>query len=299
MSNAPDILDTQSPYWLRLYGRWIHLDGIMPINDVEPGRAFSDLVTVDGYRYEQRAPRGPRTWELPYRFGTAAATAALESVAYDMPINDEPSGRTLLLDTNQAKVNMLPPDIAEARFLTSVAAKVPIRAGGVWQRSVPRISEPGKFSGGMPAYVPVRAGVTYTGAVWTTAPVGEAVIAVQQSIPPAPSVTGFSPGGGTPEDPVMVSVSYTPSADGEVLVVASGGGVAATFSTAGLMFFEGDCPPDHYRHGRRMPCQVSVQDPKITNNLIWRYCDPCKPPREHAMFTINEVGTYPVSAVFA
>ena len=298
MSNAPNILDTQSPYWLRLYGRWIHLNGIMPVNEVEPGRAFSELVTVDGYRYEQRAPRGPRTWELPYRYGTAAATAALEAAAYDLPLNDAPSGRTLLLDTNQAKVNMLPPEVTEERFLTSVAAKVPIRAGGVWQRSYTRISEPGKFSGGLVAYVPVRAGVAYTAAVWTTAPAGEDVVVVQQSTPPGAPVAGESPGGGTPENPSMVSVTFTASADGEAIVAASGGGVAATFSTAGLMFFEGDdCPPDHYRHGRRMPCEVSVQDPKITNNLIWRYCDPCNLPREHAVFRINEVGTYPASAV--
>jgi hypothetical protein len=46
-----------------------------------------------------------------------------------------------------------------------------------------------------------------------------------------------------------------------------------------------------------MPCEVSVHDPKITNNLIWRYCDPCKLPREHAAFTISEVGTYPATVV--
>lgn len=296
MSNAPDILDTQSPYWLRLYGHWIHLNGIMPVNDVEPGRVFSELVTVDGYRYEQRAPRGPRTWELPYRYGTAAATAALESAAYEVPINDEPSGRTLLLDTNQAKVNMLPPELAEERFLTRVAAKVPINAGGVWQRSIPRIGEPGKFSGGIGAYVPVRAGVTYTAAAWTTASAGEDIVSIQQTIPPSAPVVGESPGGGTAENPAVAFVSYTPASDGEVLVVASGGGAAATYSTAGLMFYEGDCPPEHYRHGRRQPCQVSVHDPKLTNNLIWRYCDPCKLPREHAQFVIQEVGVYPAMA---
>jgi hypothetical protein len=291
MSNAPDILDTQSPYWLRLYGQWIHLQGIMPVNDVEPGRAFSELVTVDGYRYEQRAPRGPRTWELPYRYGTAAATAALEAAAYDVALNDAASGRTLLLDTNQAKVNMLPPEIAVPSNLSRVLP--PINAGGVWQRSYPRAGESPVTLHDWA--IVVRAGITYTAAVWTTAPAGESVLVVYPapygSVPPT---IATSTGGGTPANPELVTITYTAAVNGEAVVFGdTAAGASDTWSTAGLMFFEGDCPPEHYRHGQRMPVEVSVHDPKITNNLIWRYCDPCKLPREHAVFTINEVGTYP------
>lgn len=287
MSNAPEILETQSPYWLRLYGHWIHLDGIMPINDVEPGRSFSELVTVDGYRYEQRAPRGARTWELPYRYGTAAATAALESAAYDVAYNDDPSGRTLLLDTNQAKVNMIPPEFPETEGF-DLTTRSAIAAGGVWQ--------PSYAVTGVGVYVPVRAGVTYTAAVWTTALVGAGVLQISKSgdIPPT---NFFATGSGTNADPELISTDFTPASDGEVLVFAVPG--ASDRSTAGMMVFEGDCPPEFYRRGRRMPCEVSVHDPKLTNNLIWRYCDPCKLPREHAQFVINEVGVYPATASVA
>lgn len=288
MSNAPDILDTQSPYWLRLYGRWIHLNGIMPVNEVEPGRSFSELVTVDGYRYEQRAPRGPRTWELPYRYGTAAATAALESAAYDVALNDAPSGRTLLLDTNQAKVNMIPPEIPNADRTSLV--RPAIMAGGV-----PLLSYSNAVGATTALYVPVRAGVTYTAAVWTTAAAGQAVLQIYKAGDFGPT-NGNATGTGTNAAGEMVDLTFTPATDGEVLVSAVPPG-DQTRSTAGLMVFEGDCPPERYRRGRRMPCQVSVQDPKITNNLIWRYCNPCSLPREHAQFVIHEVGTYPAAVV--
>jgi len=284
MSNAPDILDTQSPYWLRLYGQWIHLNGIMPVNEVEPGRAFSELVTVDGYRYEQRAPRGPRTWELPYRFGTAAATAVLESAAYDVVQTTAPSGQTLLLDTNAAKVNMVRPEMTIQAEASSTLP--PIMAGGVMLPSMRQGAQ--EYD-----YIPVRAGVTYTAAVWTTAPADDFVLVINR--PGIGNIVGYAAGGGTPSDPELVHITWTPSDDEGIYVY----GTTDTGSTAGLMFFEGDCPPERYRRGRRMPCPVSVHDPKITNNLIWRYCDPCKLPREHVSFVIQEVGQHAVSGVFA
>lgn len=283
MSNAPDILDTQSPYWLRLYGHWIHLDGIMPVNDVEPGRAFSELITVDGYRYEQRAPRGPRTWELPYRYGTAAATAALESAAYDVVLNDAASGHTLFLDTNQAKVNMMRPEFPMSSEVDRNRAV--INAGGVWLPSTGTTLVDERF--------PVRAGVTYTIAAWTIGTNGAIQLTTEAGVP---LVSEAGSGVGTAANPELLSGTYTSPTD-QVLRVLAVTPASLTVSLAGLMFFEGDCPPEHYRRGRRMPCQVSVHDPKVTNNLIWRYCDPCKLPREHAVFTVQEVGTFPATVV--
>jgi hypothetical protein len=281
MGNAPDILDTQSPYWLRLYGHWIHLQGIMPVNDVEPQRAFSELVTVDGYRYEQRAPRGPRSWELPYRFGTAAATAALESAAYDVALNDAASGITLFLDTNQAKVNMLPPEFPTQDQVDS--ARAAINAGGVWL--------PSTGTSLIDISVPVRAGVAYTIAGWT---IGSGAAIQLTTAAGAPLVSDGGTGTGTPTAPELLSATYTSPTDQTVRFLAVAPASTAV-SLAGLMLFEGNCPPEFYRRGRRMPCEVSVHDPKITNNLIWRYCDPCKLPREHAVFTVNEVGTFPAT----
>lgn len=289
MSNAPNILDTQSPYWLRLYGRWIHLNGIMPVNDVEPGRSFSELVTVDGYRYEQRAPRGPRAWELPYRFGTAAATAVLEAAAYGIVLNDAASGHTLFLDTNQAKVNMVPPDLLSTWRNPNVTSGPLVFNVGesegqpIW---LPTYDGDG-VAGTRSVQIPVRAGVTYTATVWTTLGTGTTALTVSGAA--VGSANGLN--GSTAASPHQATVVFTPVADGVATVATTVG------FTAGLMVYEGDCAPTSYRSGRRMPCQVSVQDPKITNNLIWRYCDPCKLPREHAVFTIHEVGTYPASVV--
>lgn len=290
MSNAPNILDTQSPYWLRLYGRWIHLNGIMPVNEVEPGRAFSELVTVDGYRYEQRAPRGPRTWELPYRYGTAAATAALESAAYDIVLNDAASGHTLFLDTNQAKVNMAPPDLLSTwRNPNVTSGPLVLNVGEsegqpIW---LPTYDGGPNPAGGISIDVPVRAGVTYTATVWTT--LGAAQTAITVTGAAAGAANGAA--GATVASPAQATVVFTPVADGVVNVKPQLG------FTAGLMVYEGNCAPTSYRAGRRMPCEVSVQDPKVTNNLIWRYCNPCNLPRENAVFTIREVGTYPATVV--
>jgi hypothetical protein len=255
----------------------------MPVNDVTPERAFSELVTVDGYRYEQRAPRGPRTWELPYRYGTAAATAALESAAYDVALNDAPSGLTLFLDTNQAKVNMLPPEFPTPNQV--IPARAAINAGGTWLPSTGVTL--------VDIRVPVRAGVTYTIAAWTIGAGGVIQLATEAG---ATLINESGTGTGTAANPELLVGAYTSPTDQTVRVQAATPG-SVSVSLAGLMFFEGDCPPEFYRRGRRMPCEVSVQDPKITNNLIWRYCDPCKLPREHAVFTINEVGTYPATVV--
>lgn len=286
---APEILDTASPYWLRLYGRWIHLQGIMPVNDVKPDRQFNELVVVDGYRYVQAAPRGPRTWELPYRWATASATAALEAAAYTKPLNldtDAPTGRTLLLDTNAARANMLEPELPR----TYNTLRPVINAGGVWQPSY-------SSSAADISFVLVREGVTYTAAAWTTGTNG----GVQLYEPGSgnPPLTALGTGAGTPEDPELVSVTFTAPNDGEWFVGASAPS-DITKATAGLMFFEGDCPPEHYRRGQRTPCQVSVQDPALSVNPIWSHnCSPCDLPRQHATFVVHEVGDSPTVGVIS
>lgn len=279
---APNVLDTESPFWLRLYGHWVRLQGIMPVVEQDPGRAFNELVTVDGYRYEQRAPRGARSWTYDYRFGTAAATAALESAAYDLNWND-PSMRTLFLDTDAAKVNMVPPDLLQ-RWRNPAATSGP---------QVYNVGEPDGLpmwlptydggpnpAGGISVQIPVRAGVTYTATVWTQLGSGQVALTVSGA------AVGSSNGGAgaTPANPAQATVVVTPVADG-VLTVSPALGF-----TAGLMVFEGDCPPSSYRQGQRMPCSISVHDPSRRHNLVWKTCDPCELPREHTGWVIREVG---------
>lgn len=294
MSNAPEILDSGSPYWLRLYGKWIHLQGIMPVREVEPQRQFSGMQTVDGYAYEQRAPRGPRSWTLEYRYGTGAATRALESAAYDIAWNTAASGHTLLLDSNLAKVNMVDPDLQErwSKDFSLLGITAPYTVLNVGTATEPfwlptyepgvQGTSPNQFTHRL--YIPVRAGVTYTAAVWHKQGItGQRILTARMN---GVDLAVYAPVSGTrPDDnPYKGSITFTPATDGEVEII-----LGLSYVSAGLMVYEGDCPPDYYRAGRRMPCEVSVHDAPITNNLIWRYCDPCKLPREHATFTVNEV----------
>lgn len=281
---TPEILDTASPFWLRLYGTWVHLQGIMPVVEKTSQRGFSELITVDGYRYEQRAPRGPRSWTLNYRYGTAAATAALESAAYDYNF-DDPAMRTLFLDTNEAKVNMVPPDLATAWGGNVAGGNVPLNVGEpdglpMW---LPTYGiEQGSTSSYHSLSVPVRAGATYTVSNWYYN-VGSGTDILHVS--GAAEATALSEAGGTAAAPKQATLVVTPVADG-VLTVET-----AAFFSAGLMVYEGDCAPTKYRAGRRMPCAVSVRDPATTTNIVWSArCKPCDLPREHTSWVINEVG---------
>lgn len=291
---SPEIPDSASPFWLRLYGRWVHLDGIMPVVDAAPQRAFSGLTTVDGYRYVQRAPRGPRDWRLDYRWGTAAATAALESAAYSNNYAD-PLTRTLFMDRNLARANMVDPDLD-----TAWADLVPQFIMNVGDGDEKPIWLPAYGSGdldGSPpqtfvnrAYFSLLPGVVYTAAVWTQVSAGNSVLRVADTETNATLAEYIAVGGGTSDSPELATATFTAPDNipaGETVVLEMGGSPY----NAGLMLYEGDCPPTYYRAGRRMPCEVAVQDPPITNNLIWRYCDPCLLPREHATFTVQEVGT--------
>jgi len=280
---APEIQETYSPYWLRLHGHWVHLEGIQPENDVVSNRDFSELVTVDGHRYVQRAPRGPRTWNLAYDRATAAATAALESAAYDYNFND-PSMRTLFLDTNDAKVNMVPPDLLSLwRNLNVTSGPLVYNVG---ESEGQPIWLPTYDGDGVLGYrivsIPVRAGVTYTATAWTT--LGTGVVAVQVTGAAAGVANGLN--GSTVANPHQATVVFTPVADGTVDVRTTVG------FTAGLMVYEGDCAPASYRAGRRTPCSISVQDPALAINPIFprQNCDPCALPRESSTFVLQEVG---------
>lgn len=291
---APNVLDTGSPFWLRLYGKWVRLQGVMPVVDVSSQRAFSELLTVDGYRYEQRAPRGPRSWAMDMRYGTAASAAALEAAAYDVNF-DDPAMRTLLYDENAARVNMLPPDLlTQWRGVGAgdlPAAHTVVNVGGpdglpMWLPTYGMDAEVADESG-QPYWVTeatLRGGVTYTVAVWsiTLGPGNGAVVVLQSD--GGGTLATLDGGSGTAENPHLSWQSFTPADDENVMILS------AMQYTAGLMLYEGDCEPTSYRAGQRTPCSVSVHDPSRTTNLIWRNCDPCRLPREHTSWVLNEVG---------
>lgn len=291
---APNILDTASPFWLRLYGKWIRLQGIMPVVEQDPGRAFNELVTVDGYRYEQRAPRGARSWTYDYRFGTAAATAALESAAYGMSLASSP---ILFLDTGDAKANMVAPELTRRWQHSDLSDPLSVMNVGesaddpMWLPSyVATVDDAGDFG---VQVIPVRAGVTYTAAFWTTFP-GAMANALTITVNAIQVAADAIAGGGTAGNPELVTTTWTAAADGVATITIN---LNAVSYAAGLMFYEGDCPPDFYRVGRRMPCAISVHDPSRRHNLVWKTCDPCELPREHTGWVIREVGVDAVSEI--
>lgn len=278
---APQIPDSGSPIWLRLYGHWVQMQGILPVIDKTSDRVVSELTTVDGHRYEQRAPRGLRSWALDYRYATAAATAAMESAAYDYNF-DDPDMRTLLLDTNEAKINMVPPDLLTRWRNPNVSTGLVLNVGEsdglpMW---LPGYEGGPTPESGISIQIPVRAGITYTATVWSTT-VGSGSTVLTVSGAASGSANGLT--GSTPENPHQATVVFTPVADGVVTVQPAGG------FTAGLMVYEGDCAPTSYRAGRNMPCSISVRDPSAKTNLIWRDCDPCDLPREHTAWVLHEV----------
>lgn len=277
------INETLSPFWLRLYGKWVRLDGIAPEVEKTSDRASSELITVDGYRYVQRAPRGPRSWALSYEYASAAATAALESAAYDYNFND-PSMRTLFLDTNEAKINMVPPDLVTRWRNPSVTTGPEVYNVGepdglpMWQPAYDGGPDP---ANGITIDIPVRGGVTYTATVWTRLGAGQTALTISGAA--AGSAVGGA--GATLANPHQASIVFTPVADGVVTVEPTLG------YTAGLMVYEGDCPPTSYRAGRRMPCAIAVMDPASTTNQIWpsAACNPCDLPREQTSWVVQEV----------
>ncbi|HEX6681162.1 MAG TPA: hypothetical protein VF062_00090, partial [Candidatus Limnocylindrales bacterium] len=258
---APQVPDSASPFWLRLYGHWVRLQGIMPVVDKASERAFSELTTVDGHRYEQRAPRGPRSWALDYRYATAAATAALESAAYDYNF-DDPSMRTLLLDTNEAKINMVPPDLAMRWRGIIAGTPEPLNVGEdsglpMW---LPTYGTDSVSEAYRSLDIPVRAGVTYTITNWYYL-LGNGTTVL--SVSGAASGSALSVSGGTAAAPRQATLVRTPASDGVLTVETRVG-----YST-GLMVYEGNCAPTSYRAGRGMPCSISVRDASTKTNLIW------------------------------
>lgn len=78
-STYPDVqtVPTSSPFWLRLNGVWVWLEGVMPGVGVDSDRPGSEFRALDGRRYAQRAAVARRSWSLSYRYATPAALSAL------------------------------------------------------------------------------------------------------------------------------------------------------------------------------------------------------------------------------
>lgn len=225
------IIPTQAPYYLGLFGEWLHLEGVTPGVDVSTDRATSRMVSVDGCAWEQRAPRGPRSWSLGFEWATERTVAALR-VAADSPED------VWLLDRSMAVVNMLAPLDCYGTGAALLADGMPLRRLTI-DRTVSTL---------------VRRGVTSFTALWTDADEGEPVGMAYWPGGESPLV---APGGTAAQ---RASVEFVPDSDGPLTLVAFAG-------TTGLQVTE-DWLPNEWMAGQRMPCRVSVSDPERTVNRM-------------------------------
>lgn len=242
------MLANQSPYWLRLNGTWVHLDGVKPSVEMTPNRATSDFTSVDGVRWTQQAPKGPRDWSLSYEYATPDAVAAL-SVAAEIATD------VWLLDSTLAQANMLAPLDC---FGTDTAAGV-VDCGGIPLRALDLTTTKS-------VTVLVRAGITYYVRLWG-----------------GPDETGIGsvayPGGSQDLVPTVewpniwpddwpsatgLVAPFVPTSDGEATITLAAG----TAGASGLMLTQ-DIAPETFLSGARTPCQVSVGDPGRTVNMAW------------------------------
>ena len=241
------MLANQSPFWLKINGAWVHLDGVKPGIDLTPNRASSDFTSVDGVRWVQQAPKGPRDWSLSYEYATPDAVAAL-AVAAD--IADD----VWLLDTTLAQANMLAP----ADCFGSDPTALVLNCGGIPLRAL-------DLSTGKTVTVPVRAGVTYYARLWGG---GEGASVGSVSYPGgsvALTSSALYPDTWPDSWPQPeVAAPFTPTADGDATISLSAG----TATLSGLMLSQ-DILPETFMPGTSSPCQVSVGDASRTVNFAW------------------------------
>lgn len=246
------VIDRQSPYSLRINGEWVVLGGVVPGSARTIERPRSELVTVDGLRYAQQAPRGAREWSLSLVYAGPAAIAALALAA-------EAPGAVWLHDDAAARANMLhSPDC----YGHDTAAAV-LDCGGVPLRAL---------DVGVDVFGTVRGGVTTRLSCWTTEDEDVPIVDLTY---PGGSVTVLAPAGVGSRRAEAVFVA---SADGSVrstpMAVVSG--LQVTEGPGSVMWLAGE----------RSPCPVMVLDPDRVLNLL----PSGKPMRSDYSVTLREVG---------
>lgn len=221
-----EAISTGSPFWLRLWGQWVHLEGVAPGTSVPTARSRSVFESVDGVSWEQSAPRARRSWSFDVPWQSRVATRAFEVAA------QSPAADAWLLDRTRAVVNMLAPD--DCYGVTGAAGV--LLTGGL---PLPR------FATEHTVTVPVRRGVATFVGLWADTSGPAATVTW-----PGGTATAIAPSGTTAQQAVAM---FTPDADGIATIVAAAG-------TTGLQVTE-DWLPGEWMAGQRTPCPVVVDDP--------------------------------------
>ncbi|MFT4081193.1 MAG: hypothetical protein QM638_01275 [Nocardioides sp.] len=238
------MIATQSPYWLRLNGLWVHLEGVTPGVDVAMARPSSSFISTDGYQIWQRAPRGPRSWELNYTYATPDAIAALQAAAAGVGGSTD----TLLLDTTMSAQNMLAPEDCWGDGAAGWAL-----GAGVYIDGIP-------LDTGVSWEISCRADTTYFFGVVTDHSVGTTVGSITDT--DGDTDVTLTRQSGNPG----VSASFTTLADTTITVTLA----AAAGKTAwGPIFAETATTPTAFVIGQGTPCPVAIVDPDITVNRAW------------------------------
>jgi hypothetical protein len=228
-SSAP----VASPYWLGMGGAWVHLEGVTPGVSRTKDRPRSSLVTVDGARWAQQAPRGPRSWELSWRFESPAATAAVSVAA-------EAHGDVWLHDEAAAAANMLSPRDCHGAGEMLLCSGVPLGALPVGSVVTARVR------GGVPTYL----------AAWSSLPAASALLSVTYP-------GGVATLAADPEAPgaQRAALGFIASEDGPVSIEVVGTPVSGLQMTEGAL-------PSVWLAGERTPCRVEVHDPEQTALMV-------------------------------
>lgn len=221
------LASAKSPFWLRVAGKWVHLEAVTTDVASSVARARSSFESVDGVTWEQQAPKYRRSWSLSIPWESRVATRALE-VASHSPED------VWLLDRTRAVVNMLKPGDCYGDGTALLADGMPLR----------------RFTVEQAAKTMVRRGVETFVGVWTDAAAGTPVATVSW---PGGSEVLTAPAGTTAQ---RASVAVMPSADGDLTITAAAG-------TTGLQVTE-DWLPDEWMAGQGAPCRVVVDDPSGT-----------------------------------
>lgn len=227
-----EVNPTSSPYYLRIFGEWLHVEGVTPGVDVDTERPASRMISVDGVAWEERPARGPRTWSLSFEWATERTMNALR-VAAHFPAD------VWLLDRSMAVVNMLdmPDCLGSGSLLLTNGMPLP------------------RFVAPRAATTMVRRGVATFAALWTDAAEGAPVGTVEW---PGGSASLTAPAGTSAQR--VVVPPFTPDVDGPLVFTAAAG-------TTGMQVTE-DWLPNEWMGGRRTPCRVSIDDPGQTLNRM-------------------------------
>jgi hypothetical protein len=224
---------------IRIGTKWFPIDEVDLGATVRSNRPASEMVTLGGTRYAQRAPRAPRSWE--WNLGATSS----ESVRWLRLAAQGLVGEVWLYDLTLAQANMLDPRDVLGTDLGQPSIAV-------------EAVQLGTFAAGHTITRLLRAGTPYTLSGWTSHTAGT-------------TIATYSIGAGAVNIPAPTgagsrywSVTFAPATDVSASLVVTVAG-----KTSGLRLTEGRVDTIQFMPGENTPCRVSVTDPNQALTLLF------------------------------